>query len=388
MIINEDCLTALRTFPSASVDMVYLDPPFFSQKHHTLSDRQGKTYEFSDVWESRKDYLLFLKVRLQEMKRVLKATGTLFLHCDSSASHYLRVVLDEVFGEENFRSEIIWTYKRWSNAKRGLLDAHQTIFFYSKGSGFKFNTLYGEYSLTTNVDQILQQRERADDGKVRYKRDVAGRVVGSGEKKGVPLSDVWDIPFLNPKAKERTGYPTQKPMLLLERIIDISTDEGDTVLDPFCGSGTTLAAAKLKGRKFIGIDVNPEAVALTERRLANIVRTESRLMKDGATAYLTKTEKELAILKQLDCQIVQRNKGMDAILTKQYQGAPVAVKLQKESETAAEAAALLQAAGKKKNCRMTVLILRKADEPPPLKFPDDMLVLTSYEADIEERLRY
>ena len=386
MVINNDCLTALRTLPSASVDMVYLDPPFFSQKRHTLSDRQGKTYEFSDVWESRKDYLLFLKVRLQEMKRVLKATGTLFLHCDSSASHYLRVVLDEVFGEENFRSEIIWTYKRWSNAKRGLLDAHQTIFFYSKGSGFKFNTFYGDYSPATNVDQILQQRERDDDGKVRYKRDVSGRVVGSGEKKGVPLSDVWDIPFLNPKAKERTGYPTQKPMLLLERIIDISTDEDDTVLDPFCGSGTTLAAAKLKGRKFIGIDVNPEATALTERRLADIVRTESRLLKEGATAYLTKTEKELAVLKQLDCQVVQRNKGIDAILTKQYQGAPVAVKLQKETETAAEAAVLLQAAGKKKNCRMTVLILRKADKAT-LKFPDDMLVLTSYEADIEERLK-
>ena len=386
MIINDDCLTALQTMPSASVDMVYLDPPFFTQQRHTLSDRQGKCYGFSDVWKSRSDYLLFLKVRLQEMKRVLKATGTLFLHCDSSASHYLRVVLDDVFGEENFRSEIIWTYKRWSNAKRGLLDAHQTIFFYSKSSNFKFNTLYGDYSPTTNIDQILQQRERDDAGKVRYKRDAAGQIIGSGEKKGVPLSDVWEIPFLNPKAKERTGYPTQKPMLLLERIIDISTDEGDTVLDPFCGSGTTLAAAKLKGRNFIGIDINPDATALTERRLADIVRTESRLMKEGASAYLTKSEKELAVLKQLDCQIVQRNKGIDAILTKQYRGAPVAMKLQKATETAAEAAALLQAAGKKKNCRMTVLILRNAAEAT-LKFPDDMLVLTSYAADIEEHMK-
>ncbi len=109
-------------------------------------------------------------------------------------------------------------------------------------------------------------------------------------------------------------------------------------------------------------------------------------MKDGATAYLTKTEKELAVLKQFDCQIVQRNKGIDAILTKQYQGAPVAVKLQKETETVAEAAALLKVAGKKKNCRMTVLILRKSAEAS-LKFPDDMLVLTSYEADIEERMK-
>lgn len=125
---------------------------------------------------------------------------------------------------------------------------------------------------------------------------------------------------------------------------------------------------------------------MTERRLADIVRTEYRLLKDDVTAYLTKTEKELAILKQLDCQIVRRNKGMDAILRKQYRSASVAVKLQKEAETAAEAAVLLQAVGKKKNCRMTVLILREADKAT-LKFPDDMLVLTSYKADIEERLK-
>lgn len=157
----------------------------------------------------------------------------------------MRIILDDEFGESNFRSEIIWAYKRWSNAKKGLLSGHQTIFFYSKTDNFKFNTMYTEYSPTTNVDQILQERVRNSAGKASYKYDKKGDIVIAKEKKGVPLSDVWEIPFLNPKARERTGYPTQKPVELLEKIIKISTDEGDSVFDPFCGSGTTLVAAKI-----------------------------------------------------------------------------------------------------------------------------------------------
>ena len=204
----------------------------------------------------------YMRERLIELKRVLKKSGSIFLHCDSSASHYLKVLMDEVFGENNFQNEIIWTYRRWSNSRKGLLPAHQTIFFYSKSNRFSFNYEYGEYSPTTNLDQILQERERNDCGKSIYKRGDDGTVVLAKEKKGVPISDVWEIPFLNPKAKERTGYPTQKPIELLERIIRISTNEGDCVLDPFCGSGTTLVAAKLLGRKYIGIDTNPDAIEL------------------------------------------------------------------------------------------------------------------------------
>lgn len=157
------------------------------------------------------DYKHFIKERLQECRRVLKNIGIIFVHCDSSASHHIRSLLDEVFGAENFQSEIIWTYRRWSNAKRGLLNAHQTIYFYSKSDTYKFNTLYTDYSPTTNIDQILQERERDEHGKSVYKRDSQGNVVLGREKKGVPLSNVWEIPYLNPKAAERTGYPTQKP---------------------------------------------------------------------------------------------------------------------------------------------------------------------------------
>lgn len=112
--------------------MIYLDPPFFTQKTQTLKDTQGNEYSFGDVWNSRTEYLDYIKVRIYELKRVLKDTGSIFLHCDEKASHYLRLVLDDVFGEENFRSEIIWTYKRWSNSKKGLLPGHQTIFIIQK----------------------------------------------------------------------------------------------------------------------------------------------------------------------------------------------------------------------------------------------------------------
>ena len=156
--------------------------------------------------------------------------------------------------------------------------------------------MYQAYSPTTNIDQILQERKRSETGKVIYKRDEKGDVVPSKEKRGVPISDVWEIPFLNPKAKERVGYPTQKPIELLERIIKLSTDPGDCVLDPFCGSGTTLVSAALLGRTFIGIDNNPEAVRLCRQRLETPFKTDSNLLKTGADSYRTKTEEELSIL--------------------------------------------------------------------------------------------
>ena len=370
MIINDDCLNALRSIGDMSIDMVYLDPPFFTQKKQALKDSCGMEYAFSDVWVSKADYLQFIKTRLIAIKRVLKETGTIFLHCDSTAAHYLKVMLDEIFGEDNFRSEIIWSYKRWSNSKKGLLSGHQTIFFYSKTKEYKFKTLYCDYSPTTNLDQILQERARNEKGKASYKRDNEGNVVFGREKQGVPLSDVWEIPFLNPKAKERTGYPTQKPIELLERIIKISTDEGDVVLDPFCGSGTTLVAAKLLGRRYIGIDINSAAVDLTEKRLNAPVKTE-----------------EMAILSQFDCDIVQRNKGIDAILKKHYLNAPVALKIQKPDESIAQAIKLLHGAGEKRNCSFLVLILQNSTPSDTLRnVPSNMIVLNSYELEMEQQI--
>lgn len=380
MLFNDDCLKVLKTAESESVDMIYLDPPFCTQNRQTLRGADGKQYAFSDIWPSRKEYLRYMGARLSEMKRVLKSSGTIFLHCDTSASHYLRVLLDDIFGEDNFRSEIIWAYKRWSNSQKGLLPAHQTILFYSKTGQYKFHPLYGDYSPTTNLDQILQDRERNEMGKASYKRDKNGKVIFSREKKGVPISDVWEIPFLNPKAKERVGYPTQKPVELLDRIIRLSTDEGDCVLDPFCGSGTTLVSSKLLGRKFIGIDINPEAIRLCRQRLETPFKTNSNLLRDGADSYRTKTEEEMSILRQFDCNIVQRNKGIDAFLKKHYLNAPVALKIQKDKETFSEAVRLLCAAGTKKNCSFMVLITRESKwESLNCELPANVIVIDRYD---------
>ncbi len=380
MLYNADCLDVLKTMEDETINLVYLDPPFFTQKNHKLSSSDGIQYEFSDIWESRAEYIQYIKERIIELWRVLKSDGNLFLHCDTSASHYLRVILDEVFGENFFRSEIIWSYKRWSNAKKGLLSAHQTILWYSKTEKYKYHILYGEYSPTTNIDQILQERERNSIGKAIYKRDKNGEIINGKEKRGVPISDVWEIPFLNPKAKERTGYPTQKPIELLERIIEISTDENDVVLDPFCGSGTTMVSAKLLNRNFIGIDINPEAIKLSQLRLEKPYKTSSHLLRVGADAYKTKTEDELAILKQFDCDIVQRNKGIDAFLRRHYSGAPVAIRLQRENETFEDAVALLDTAGRKKKCSLTVLIAYESEKK---NVPANMLVLTRHNIMLE-----
>ena len=277
-----DCLEVVRGLAAESVDLVYIDPPFFTQKTHSLVTRDRTTkFEFSDEWKSRAEYIAFLSVRLKEFRRVLKATGSLFFHCDTNASHHIRCLLDEVFGEAMFRSEIIWHYRRWSNSQCTPLPSHQTLFFYSKAGDYQYHQLFDDYSPATNVEQILQRRRRDEHGKSVYDRDESGHVVLDGHKPGVPIADVWDIPLLNPKAKERVGYPTQKPILLLERIIALVTSPGDLVLDPFSGSGTTLVAAELLGRNSLGSDISAEAVELARQRLAQPVRTASELLRKG-----------------------------------------------------------------------------------------------------------
>lgn len=388
MIMHGDCLDVLKRMDSESVDMIYLDPPFFTQKKQSLKNTEGKEYSFNDVWNNRQEYLDYMQVRVYELKRLLKNTGSIFLHCDEKSSHYLRIVLDNIFGEENFRSEIIWTYKRWSNSKRGLLPGHQTIFFYTKTCNYKFHVFYTDYSPTTNIDQILQMRVRDHRGKATYKYNDNGEFVLAKEKKGVPMSDVWDIPFLNPKAKERTGYPTQKPIELLERIISISTDEGDVVLDPFCGSGTTIVAAELMKRGGIGIDISSEAVEIAESRLKKPYKTESKLLKSGAESYKTKTADEVAILNLLDCDVVQRNKGIDGFLKQYYQNAPVAVKIQKATESLKQAVELLKIAGNKKKCRAMILIRTRNDNfDLNTSIPGNVIVIDDYKIKLEHELK-
>ena len=387
MVYNDDCLNILKDISDGTIDLIYLDPPFYTQKKQKLTSSTGKKYEFADIWKSRKDYLDYMRIRLIEMRRVLKTTGNIYLHCDTSACHYLRIILDDIFGECNFRSEIIWSYKRWSNSKKGLLSNHQTILYYSKSSNYKFNILYDDYAPTTNIDQILQERERNSDGKTIYKRDKNGGIIATKEKKGVPTSDVWEIPFLNPKEKESTGYPTQKPIELLERIIEIGSDKGDTILDPFCGSGTTLVSAKLLDRKYIGIDISSDAIRLVEERLSSPFKTHSNLLKIGVETYSTKSKTELAILNQFNCNIVQRNKGIDAFLKKYYLGKPVAIKIQKQEETLGEAIQLLITASKKKKCSFSILITREIELNNHI-IPNNMILIPRYDKQFEKQIEY
>jgi site-specific DNA-methyltransferase (adenine-specific) len=213
-VVCGDCLHELDKIQSATVDLAYLDPPFFTNKHHSSVSRdRNKKFEFADLWNGLADYAEFMGERIRQIHRVLKDTGSIFVHCDTNANFLLRAILDDTFGRNQFRSEIIWSYRRWSNSAKGLLPAHQTILFYSKTEHYKFHRLYGDYSETTNIDQILQLRARDEHGVSKYATDESGNIVYGGDKKGVPLSDVWEIPFLNPKAKERTGYPTKKPIL-------------------------------------------------------------------------------------------------------------------------------------------------------------------------------
>ena len=357
MLLYGDCLFELKNIADKSVDLVYLDPPFNTQKRQTLKTRDNSVeYSFDDTWNDINDYKTYIQERLVECHRVLKDSGSIFLHCDRSASHYLRIALDDIFNTKNFQSEIIWVYKRWSNTKKGLLNTHQTIYFYSKTKDFKFNVTYEDYSPTTNIDQIFQKRVRNENGKSTYKRNISGDYELIEEKKGVPLSDVWEIPYLNPKAKERLGYPTQKPIILLERIIKLTTDEGDTVLDPFCGSGTTLVSAKLLNRKFIGIDISIDAIRLTEKRLEYPVKSESQLLKDGKESYLNQDEKILDILEHIKAVPVQRNKGIDGFLKIQGVIKPIPVKIQREDETFDLAKDLLIKASQKNGFKLKVLV--------------------------------
>jgi site-specific DNA-methyltransferase (adenine-specific) len=373
-----DCLEILRDFNDESVDLIYLDPPFFTQKTHTLGTRDRKReFSFEDLWSSHTEYATFIYERLEQMWRVLSCTGSLFFHCDRNASHIVRALLDEVFGSDMFRSEIIWYYRRWSNAQKGLLPAHQTIYYYTKSDEYTFNIFHQDYSTSTNVDQILQRRKRDETGKAVYETDENGRIVPNGGKKGVPLRDVWDIPYLNPKAKERTGYPTQKPLLLLERIVKIASEESDIVLDPFCGSGTTLVAAVLLNRRAIGIDVSGDALEITRKRLDQPVKTESRLFQQGRESYRNADKEVLALLRGLEYAPVQRNRGIDAVLKNDLNGKPILVRVQRPGETILEAANRLYKAskGKRAAAKFVIATQRGGYFEFENQFPPDITII-------------
>ena len=223
---------------------------------------------------------------------------------------------------------------------------------------------------------------RNEKGKAVYKYNADGDIVIGQSKKGVPLSDVWEIPYLNPKAKERVGYPTQKPILLLEQILRLVTDEGDFVIDPFAGSGTTVVAAKMLKRKYLGIDILPGAVELTEHRLESLIKTESVLLKKGKKAYQNLSDFQMDILKHFQAVPVQRNSGIDGFLKEYIDGQPVSIKIQKEDESFEDALSKMIKAGTIKKCCFMVLVRTHMDEQREFLYhnvPENVIVIDSYE---------
>jgi DNA modification methylase len=251
-----DNLALMRAMDGESVDLIYIDPPFFTGREQRGPNGAGA---FTDRWHSIEVYIEWLRVRAVEMRRLLRDTGVLYVHCDWHAGHYIKVMLDSVFGADAFQNEIIWHYGLGAaNATRHFLRKHDTIFVYRKSEAGTFNLRRGD------VTPAMLAKYCHEDERGRYMMSRGRRYYLKG---GKPLDSVWRIPAIAATSRERLGYPTQKPEALLERIVLASSGVGGVVADFFCGSGTTPAVAQRLDRRWIACDENEEAVALTARRL-------------------------------------------------------------------------------------------------------------------------
>ena len=249
-----DNLTWLKKFPDNCIDLIYLDPPFFSNRHYEVIFNDGEEIRsFEDRWKGGiNHYIEWMKDRVFELHRVLADIGSFYLHCDWHASHYLKIMCDDIFGYKNFQNELVWYYQTGGASSQRYSRKHDVILFYTKTDKWVFN---------------------ADDIKIKRTEKALER---AQNQKGARISkdniyknpdDVLIIPQMNPMAKERYKYPTQKPEALMERIIKASSNKDDLVLDPFCGCGTTIAVAQRLQRKWIGIDVSPAACKLMKNRV-------------------------------------------------------------------------------------------------------------------------
>lgn len=268
-----DSKDVLRDFPDECVDLIYLDPPFFSNKNYEVIWKDGyEVRAFEDRWKGGiEHYIGWMEERIRQCHRVLKPTGSIYLHCDWHAGHYLKVMMDKIFGYGNFKSEVIWNKGfRGTERKHNWQQSHDTILFYIKRDNNTWNDQYQEYS-----DPDLKRYNKVDgDGNkyalIKRRRSDGTVYYGKTYPKGKRINDVITIPVLSSTSKERLGYPTQKPESLLERIINASSNPLDVVLDPFCGCATTIAVAEKLGRQWIGIDVSPSACRLMTDRLRKI----------------------------------------------------------------------------------------------------------------------
>jgi DNA modification methylase len=259
-----DNLEWMRQFPDEFVDLCYIDPPFFSNRYYEVIFNDGQEIRaFEDRWKGGiEHYIEWMRQRVFEIHRMLRPTGSFYLHCDYHAGHHLKVMCDDIFGPNQFQNEVVWHYRGAGVSPRRYGRRHDVIFFYAKGDEWTFN-----------VDDIREpyaeatiERFRHYIGNVRGQQDYG---VQKLHPKGKHPDDVWQIQPIAPSARERLGYPTQKPEALLERVIKASSNAGDLVFDAFCGCGTTLVMAERLKRRWLGIDVSPTACNLMKRRLAN-----------------------------------------------------------------------------------------------------------------------
>ena len=304
-LFHGDNIDVIRKLKSNSIDLIYLDPPYNSKR--ILNSRfrtKSEAKVFNEKWSwgqtqirwlnaihernknawflldclmktfKRNDglpaYLVAMTVRLIEMHRVLKNTGSIYLHLNPTVSHYLKLVMDQIFGTENFQNEIIWDYQDcWlgSLRKASMPSKHDVIFWYSKGKEFTYNPQFKDYK--PEYKALYKQDKKGTFYRKKWRALPDGTKYTVKQKmgKGIPYTDVWQLPAMTGPCKEHLGYPTQKPMALLERIVLIGSNEGDVVLDPYLGSGTTIEAAEKLGRNWMGIDVTHHAVAYTLARL-------------------------------------------------------------------------------------------------------------------------
>ena len=286
-LYTRDNLPVLRSMDSATVDLIYLDPPFNSGKQweNPIGEGDKKALaSFKDTWElsdthadeeyalglaypaalplidalyeinggSWKAYLIYMGARLAEMRRLLKPSGSIYYHCDPVMSHGVKLLMDSIFGEAKFINEVVWHYTNASRGKYKFAKSHDVILWFGKSKKSVFN----------RKDILVPFAS----GMTEWRYTKGGQA-GKEMPKGKTPDDVWLMPSLNAMSKERTGYPTQKPLALLERIIKASSDQGDLVLDPFCGCATTCLAAERLSRQWIGIDLAEEAANLVKDRL-------------------------------------------------------------------------------------------------------------------------
>lgn len=267
---NKEVLLHLLNNFEEKIDLIYIDPPFFSGANYHI-EIEGMDEDYSDIayydhWEKDLDsYLQMLYERILLFERLLSKKGLIFIHLDWHASHYIRLILDEVFGQNRFINNIIWYYyNKYSAGKKNLPRAHDNILLYSKSNNYSLN----EIRIPRKKPRKQLKREMVN-GVLKNAKDENDKVMYRivTDKK---MDDVWRIPCMQPASKEWTGYPTQKHHDLLERILQMGSKEGDLIADFFCGSGTTLYVAEKLKRKWIGCDISEYSIYLTRKRLLDL----------------------------------------------------------------------------------------------------------------------